>query len=71
VVGRQCLKARVYPIFAHSEKRIKITYTQVLPLQGDRYRYSYGLQSEMLKLHPLKELAIDVKVNFRRARSRA
>jgi predicted Zn-dependent protease len=61
--GGNLFKARVYPIFAHSEKRIKITYTQVLPLKGNRYRYSYGLQSEMLQQHPLKEFAIDVKVN--------
>ena len=35
----------------------------MLPLRGQRYRYSYALQSEMLKQHPLRELAIDVKVN--------
>jgi predicted Zn-dependent protease len=61
--GGNIFKARVFPIFAHSEKRIKITYTQVLPLKGNRYRYSYALQSELLQLHPLRELAIDVKVN--------
>jgi predicted Zn-dependent protease len=61
--GGNIFKARVYPIFAHSEKRIKITYTQVLPSRGGQYRYSYGLQSELLQLHPLRELAIDVKVH--------
>src|SRR5262249_38911190 len=55
--GGNIFKARVYPIFANSEKRIKITYTQVLPLRGNRYSYSYGLQSEMLKLHPLRDLS--------------
>ena len=61
--GGNIFKARVFPIEPHSEKRIKITYTQVLPLQGNAYRYSYALQSEMLKQHPLRELAIDVKLN--------
>jgi hypothetical protein len=60
--GGYIFKARVFPIFAHSEKRIKITYTQVLPMQGNRYRYSYALQSEMLKQHPLRELALNVKI---------
>ena len=32
--GGNIFKARVYPIPAHAEKRIKITYTQVLPLHG-------------------------------------
>ncbi|HUT12367.1 MAG TPA: VIT domain-containing protein [Thermoguttaceae bacterium] len=60
--GGNIFKARVFPIFAHSRKRIKITYTQVLPLRGNSYRYSYALQSEMLKENPLEELAIDVRV---------
>src|SRR5205823_2104079 len=42
---------------------VRITYTQVLPLKGGRYRYSYALQSELLQQHPLRELAIDVKVS--------
>jgi Flp pilus assembly protein TadD len=61
--GGNIFKARVFPILAHSEKRIRITYTQVLPLRGGRYRYSYALQSELLQQHPLRELAIDVKVS--------
>lgn len=61
--GGNLFKARVFPIEPHSEKRIKITYTQVLPLKNNRFRYSYALQSEMLKLHPLRELAIDVRLH--------
>ena len=61
--GGNLFKARVFPIEPLSEKRIKITYTQVLPMLGDQYRYSYGLQSEMLKLHPLRELAMDVRIH--------
>jgi Flp pilus assembly protein TadD len=61
--GGNIFKARVFPILPNSEKRIKITYTQVLPLKGNRYRYSYALQSELLQQHPLRELSIDVKVN--------
>ncbi|MGH9174500.1 MAG: VIT domain-containing protein, partial [Vicinamibacterales bacterium] len=61
--GGNLFKARVFPIFPHSEKRIKITYTQVLPLRGNRYRYSYGLQSEMLRQNPLRELSLNVTVH--------
>jgi Flp pilus assembly protein TadD len=59
--GGNIFKARVYPI--NAEKRIKITYTQVLPKIGNKYNYNYSLQSEMLKLHPLKKLEITVNVN--------
>ncbi len=61
--GGNLFKARIFPILANSQKRIKITYTQVLPLRGDRFRYSYSLQSEMLRQHPLSELAIAVTIN--------
>lgn len=61
--GGNLFKARVFPIFAHSEKRVTITYTQVLPRNGNDYTYEYALRSEMLSAHPLKELAIDVKVH--------
>ncbi len=61
--GGNIFKARVFPIEAHSEKRIKIVYTQVLPLRANRYRYSYGLRSELLRTKPLRELSLNVTVN--------
>ncbi len=61
--GGNLFKARVFPIEPLSEKRVKITYTQVLPLRGRSYRYTYPLQSELLKQHPLRELAIDVRIH--------
>ncbi len=61
--GGNIFKARVFPIEARSEKRIKIVYTQVLPLRANRYRYSYGLRSELLRTKPLRELSLTVTVN--------
>ena len=61
--GGNMFKARVFPIFAHSEKRVKISYTQVLPLRRGHYRYSYALRSELLQQNPLRELLIDVRVH--------
>lgn len=61
--GGNIFKARVYPILPNAEKRIKITYTQVLPRNGSRYLYRYGLQSEMLRQNPLRELSVNVTVS--------
>ncbi|HUQ72510.1 MAG TPA: VIT domain-containing protein, partial [Planctomycetaceae bacterium] len=61
--GGNLFKARVFPIEPFSEKRIKITYTQVLPLRANRYRYSYGLRSELLQKFPLRELSLQVNVH--------
>lgn len=55
-------KARVFPIEPHSEKRVKIVYTQVLPLRAQRYRYTYGLRSDLLQTKPLRELSLSVTV---------
>ncbi len=64
--GGNIFKARVFPIPANAEKRITITYTQVLPLRGNSFRYQYALQSDLLKQHPLRQLEIDVKINSAR-----
>ncbi len=56
-------KARVFPIEPRSEKRIKIVYTQVLPLRANRYRYGYSLRSELLRTRPVRELSLTVTVN--------
>ena len=56
--GGNIFKARVFPILGNSEKRIKITYTQVLPRRGNKYVYRYSLESEMLRQTPLSQLAV-------------
>jgi len=61
--GGNIFKARVFPIPPQAEKRITITFTQVLPLRDNSFRYQYALQSELLKQHPLRQLEIDVKIN--------
>lgn len=58
--GGNMFKARVYPI--DREKRIRITYTQVLPRTGDSYRYSYAMKSEMLRANPLQQLQLTVNL---------
>ncbi|MDA3874387.1 MAG: VWA domain-containing protein [Kiritimatiellae bacterium] len=59
--GGNLFKARVYPIVG--EKRIKIGYTQVLPKVGNRYTYRYGLQGDIFRQVPLKELQLNVRVH--------
>lgn len=59
--GGNLFKARVYPIGA--EKRIRISYTQVLPKQGDEYVYRYALESDLLRQFPLRQLRIQVDVS--------
>ena len=61
--GGNLFKARVFPILPHSEKRVKIVYTQVLPLDRDgQFRYRYALRSELMRQNPVRDLKIDVRV---------
>ncbi len=55
-------QARVYPIPAKGEKRIKIVYTQVLPKHGQQIRYRYNLASELLQQNPLADLQITANI---------
>ena len=61
--GGNIFKARVFPIEGFSEKRIRIVYTQVLPLRANKYRYSYGLRSELLQKTPVRELSLSVNIH--------
>lgn len=61
--GGNLFKARVFPIEPHSEKRVRIRYTQVLPLEGSLIRYRYALRSELLRSRPLKKLQLKVTVS--------
>ena len=42
-VGRQTFKMRIFPIPARGEKRVKLSYTQILPADGNLVRYVYPL----------------------------
>ncbi|HEX4149308.1 MAG TPA: VIT domain-containing protein, partial [Pirellulales bacterium] len=61
--GGNVFQARVWPIPPNSSKRIRLSYTQVLPWRGGVYRYQYPLASDMLKQHPLERLAINVRID--------
>ncbi len=61
--GGNIFKARVFPIEARGEKKIRITYTQTLPLQNGTFRYHYPLRSELLQKTPLRDLAIDLTIH--------
>ncbi|MEZ6008508.1 MAG: VIT domain-containing protein [Planctomycetota bacterium] len=60
--GGNLFQARVFPIEARSTKRVRVRYTQVLPLQGQAYRYRVPLTSELLRQKPLEHLSVKVRL---------
>jgi Ca-activated chloride channel family protein len=61
-VGRNMFRARVYPIPAHGEKRIRLSYTEVLKAEKNLVRYVYPLDTEKFSLHPIKDVSVSVRI---------
>ncbi|MFP4498782.1 MAG: VIT and vWA domain-containing protein, partial [Vulcanimicrobiota bacterium] len=61
-VGRNMFRARVYPIPAKGEKRIKLKYTQTLNANNGVVEYMYPLDTEKFSPKPLNEVTVAIDV---------
>lgn len=59
-VGRDAVSARIFPIPAGGERRIEITYTELLAAESGTYRYRYPLDTERFSASPLERVSISV-----------
>jgi len=57
-MGRNLFRARVYPIPAHGEKRVQISYTEVLKAEGGLVKYLYPLNTERFSRDPLTDVGV-------------
>lgn len=56
-------RARVYPIPAHGETRIKLSYSQVLKSENAICEYKYSLSTEKFSPTPLDDVKMDLIIN--------
>jgi Ca-activated chloride channel family protein len=61
-MGRNLFRARVYPIPANGEKRVQISYTEVLKADNGLVRYLYPLNTERFSRDPLADVSIAVRI---------
>ncbi|HSA96448.1 MAG TPA: VIT and VWA domain-containing protein, partial [Acidobacteriota bacterium] len=61
-MGRNLFRARVYPIPANGEKRVQISYTEVLKAENSLVRYLYPLNTERFSRDPLEDVSISVRI---------
>ena len=61
--GGNNFKMRVFPIEPKSEKRVLISYYQLLKKERRRIRFTYPLVSDSLNTHPVGEIDIQVTVS--------
>jgi Ca-activated chloride channel family protein len=59
-VGRKMFRARVFPIPAQGEKRIRLSYTEILKSEARLVRYLYPLNTEKFSFLPLEEVAVSI-----------
>lgn len=61
-VGRNIFRARIFPIPANGERRIQITYTEVLKSERGLVKYVYPLNTERFSAEPIKEVSLSAEV---------
>src|SRR5580658_745807 len=60
--GRDVFKVRVFPLEPNSPKRIKLSYSQVLPSESGLISYVYPLNTEKFSAKPIKSISVTVNL---------
>ncbi|MBE3124297.1 MAG: VWA domain-containing protein [Acidobacteria bacterium] len=61
-MGHNLFRARVFPIPANGEKRVQISYTEVLKSDGGLVKYLYPLSTERFSRDPLEDVSVSVRI---------
>lgn len=59
-VGRDAVRARIFPIPPRAERRIQLQYSQILPSEDDLMHYRYPLDTERFSARPLEQVSVVV-----------
>jgi len=66
-VGRGAFQASIFPIPPGEERRIELTYSEILPLDEGLLRYRYPLDTERFSNRPIEEVSISVDIKSNEA----
>ena len=61
-MGRNLFKLRIYPIPAHGERRVELTYNETLKYDFGSIKYVYPLSTEKYSSTPLEEVTISADI---------
>lgn len=64
-LGRNAFRARVFPIPARGEKRIRLSYEEILKEERGFVRYLYPLNTERFSYQPLEEVVVSLSIRSR------
>jgi len=60
--GRELFKVRIFPIEPHSEKEVRITYTELLSKDENVVRFAYPLNTTKYCLKPIKNFSMKIEM---------
>lgn len=60
--GQDLFKVRIFPIEAQKEKRIKISYTEILQPEDNIYEYTFPLNTEKYSAKPLNNVSFKIDI---------
>lgn len=61
-IGRNMFQARVFPIPARGEKRVQISYTEVLKSEISLVKYLYPLNTERFSRDPIRDVSLTARI---------
>jgi len=62
-MGRNLFRARVFPIPAKGEKRVRLSYTEVLKAERNLVSYRYPLDTERLSRDPIASVSLSADIS--------
>ncbi|HUU85507.1 MAG TPA: VIT domain-containing protein [Phycisphaerae bacterium] len=62
-IGTRMYRARIFPIPASGDVRVKLEYSQVLQIEGGLVRYRYPLNTEKFSSRPLEQVSVVVDID--------
>lgn len=65
-IDRNTFRARVFPIPANDDKRIRLSYAEVATKTGNTYRYVYPLSTERFSARPLESCRVTIRLTAKR-----
>lgn len=63
--GQGLYKVRIFPIEPRSEKRIRLSYSQLLRADGGMVEYTYPLNTEKFSAQPLQSVSVKVDLEVK------
>lgn len=59
-MGRGAFQARIFPILPHSERRVEISYSQILKMENGLVKYVYPLSTEKFSPQPVGSVTVNI-----------